>query len=310
MIVLCAKPELHESVIYSTMKLGGVGKSELLVFYPNRGKNMMYSYFVGCSGTWCKGCIHELCSCIFSGHRWCGIPMGSTLKFLSTVHARFSCERESRSPMPLECPGICTALNIILLISEVSIILRTKNIIAGCFEEVWELMIETIDILSVWDIMHLFCSFCVQISNDRIMVNNSKQAMDNDFQSSGQVPWNHSESITAAYPILPAASVCICNLVEDIHLSWRNNVQSLYSDRNCNQASMSEISSLWRRKWWKGRVRPFVNAINRRKKAHPGTTTRHEKFNNPIMDWRIRKAFVIKILIVPLETHQMKRILM
>ena len=114
--------------------------------------------------------------------------MGYTLKFLSTVHARFTCERESRSAMPLECPGICTALNIILLISEVSIILRTKNIIAGCFEEVCELMIETIDILSVWDIMHLFCSFCVQISNDRIMVNNSKQAMDNDFQSSGQVP--------------------------------------------------------------------------------------------------------------------------
>ena len=75
--------------------------------------------------------------------------MGSTLKFLSTVHARFTCERQSRSAMPLECPGICTALNIILLISEVSTILRTKNIIAGCFEEVWELMIETRHIVSM-----------------------------------------------------------------------------------------------------------------------------------------------------------------
>ena len=89
--------------------------------------------------------------------------------------------------MQLECPGICTALNVILLISEVTTILRTKNIIAGCFE-VWELMIETIDILSVCNIMHLFCSFCVQISDDSIMGNNSKKTMDNDFQSSGQVP--------------------------------------------------------------------------------------------------------------------------
>ena len=135
MIVLCAKPELHESVIYSTMKLGGVGKSKLFgCFILIVEKNMMYSYSVGCSGTWCKGCLHDLCSCIFSGHRWCGIPMGSTLKFLSTVRALFTCERESKSAMQLECMGICTALNIILLISEVTTILRTKNIIAGCFE--------------------------------------------------------------------------------------------------------------------------------------------------------------------------------